>query len=65
MVQNLSPRALAYEDAAAEWLDLFEIAVLSGTSAAAHRRARPPPTGWPRTHGSPRPCGWWALPTTC
>ncbi|MFD6327300.1 hypothetical protein ACFWOL_31730 [Streptomyces sp. NPDC058442] len=64
MVQNLSPRALTDEDAAAERLDLFEIAVLSGTSAASHR-LRPPPTGWPRTHGSPRPCWWWASPTTC
>ncbi|MGJ3561951.1 hypothetical protein ACR6C2_42230 [Streptomyces sp. INA 01156] len=41
MLQNLSPRALTDEDAAAERLDLFEIAVLSGTSAAAHR-PRPP-----------------------
>ncbi|WP_181383792.1 alpha/beta fold hydrolase [Streptomyces sp. NWU339] len=43
MVQNLSPRALADEDTAAEWLDLFEIAVLSGISAAAHRPRPPAP----------------------
>ncbi|MGC9379977.1 alpha/beta fold hydrolase [Streptomyces sp. MH13] len=41
MVQNLSPRTLADEDAVAPWLDLFEIAVLTGASAAAHR-PRPP-----------------------
>ncbi|OKK06177.1 hypothetical protein AMK26_08915 [Streptomyces sp. CB03234] len=41
MVQNLSPRTLADENAVAQWLDLFEIAALSGTSAAVHR-PRPP-----------------------
>ncbi|WP_338483845.1 alpha/beta hydrolase [Streptomyces sp. SCSIO 75703] len=34
MAQNLSPRTLADEDAVTEWLDLFEIAALSGSSAA-------------------------------
>lgn len=41
MVQNLSPRTLADEEAVAEWLDLFEIAVLSATSAGAHRPRLP------------------------
>ncbi|MGA5170232.1 MULTISPECIES: alpha/beta fold hydrolase [Streptomyces] len=40
LVQNLSPRTLADEGAVTEWLDLFEIAALSGTSAA--HRPRPP-----------------------
>ncbi|WP_055490695.1 alpha/beta fold hydrolase [Streptomyces sp. TP-A0356] len=40
LVQNLSPRTLADEGAVAEWLDLFEIAALGGTSAA--HRPRPP-----------------------
>ncbi|WP_234362170.1 alpha/beta fold hydrolase [Streptomyces sp. IMTB 1903] len=34
LVQNLSPRTLADENAAAEWLDLFEIAAATGASAA-------------------------------
>ncbi|WP_308120067.1 alpha/beta fold hydrolase [Streptomyces bambusae] len=34
LVQNLSPRTLADEGAAAEWLDLFEMAALTGGSAA-------------------------------
>ncbi|WP_179079118.1 hypothetical protein [Streptomyces rectiverticillatus] len=40
LVQNLSPRTLADEGAAAEWLDLFEVAALTGTSAA--HRPQPP-----------------------
>ncbi|MEU0662400.1 alpha/beta fold hydrolase [Streptomyces lavendulocolor] len=42
LVQNLSPRTLADEGAVTEWLDLFEIAALSGTSAA-HRPRQPVP----------------------
>ncbi|GAA2456751.1 alpha/beta fold hydrolase [Streptomyces lavendulocolor] len=42
LVQNLSPRTLADEGAVTEWLDLFEIAALSGTAAA--HRPRPPVT---------------------
>ncbi|GAA2490269.1 alpha/beta hydrolase [Streptomyces gobitricini] len=42
LVQNLSPRTLADEGAVAEWLDLFEIASLGGTSAA-HRPHPPVP----------------------
>lgn len=34
LVQNLSPRTLADEGAAAEWLDLFEFAALTGGSSA-------------------------------
>ncbi|MEV7172630.1 alpha/beta hydrolase [Streptomyces sp. NPDC093224] len=34
LVLNLSPRTLADEGAAAEWLDLFELAALTGESAA-------------------------------
>ncbi|MFD6227578.1 alpha/beta fold hydrolase [Streptomyces sp. NPDC060232] len=34
LVQNLSPRTLADEGAAAEWLDLFELAALAGESVA-------------------------------
>ncbi|MFF0550968.1 alpha/beta fold hydrolase [Streptomyces sp. NPDC004311] len=34
LVLNLSPRTLADEGAAAEWLDLFELASLTGESAA-------------------------------
>ncbi|MEU2433696.1 alpha/beta hydrolase [Streptomyces sp. NPDC007861] len=42
LVQNLSPRTLADESAAAEWLDLFELAALTGTSAEALHRPRTP-----------------------
>ncbi|WP_189552108.1 alpha/beta fold hydrolase [Streptomyces lavendofoliae] len=42
LVQNLSPRTLADEDAVAEWLDLFEIAALGG-AAAGHRPSPPAP----------------------
>ncbi|MFF3016154.1 alpha/beta fold hydrolase [Streptomyces sp. NPDC057939] len=34
LVHNLSPRTLADEEATAQWLDLFEIAALTGGSAA-------------------------------
>ncbi|WP_149183655.1 hypothetical protein [Streptomyces sp. TRM49041] len=42
LAQNLSPRTLADEASVAAWLDLFEIAALSGTSAA-HRPCPPAP----------------------
>ncbi|MBQ1097934.1 alpha/beta hydrolase [Streptomyces sp. b94] len=42
LVQNLSPRTLADEGAVTEWLDLFEVAALSGTSAT-QRPGRPVP----------------------
>ncbi|MFI2371896.1 alpha/beta fold hydrolase [Streptomyces sp. NPDC018833] len=42
LTQNLSPRTLADEAAAAEWLDLFELAALTGTSATAVHRPGPP-----------------------
>ncbi|MFE5623978.1 alpha/beta fold hydrolase [Streptomyces virginiae] len=41
LVLNLSPRTLADEGAAAEWLDLFELAALTGASAAADRPGPP------------------------
>ncbi|WP_046775675.1 alpha/beta fold hydrolase [Streptomyces yangpuensis] len=41
LVLNLSPRTLADEGAAAEWLDLFELAALTGESAAADRPLPP------------------------
>ncbi|MEU6314477.1 alpha/beta hydrolase [Streptomyces sp. NPDC047014] len=41
LVMNLSPRTLADERAAAEWLDLFELAALTGASAAADRPLPP------------------------
>ncbi|MEU9030037.1 alpha/beta hydrolase [Streptomyces sp. NPDC048383] len=40
LTHNLSPRTLADEAATAQWLDLFEIAALTGGSAA-HRPAPP------------------------
>ncbi|MFE0577312.1 alpha/beta fold hydrolase [Streptomyces sp. NPDC058874] len=40
LVQNLSPRTLADEHAVAEWLDLFELAALTGASPA-KRPGRP------------------------
>ncbi|RPF44225.1 pimeloyl-ACP methyl ester carboxylesterase [Streptomyces sp. Ag109_G2-6] len=43
LVQNLSPRTLADEGAAAEWLDLFEVAALTGPSAAGRTPAAPIP----------------------
>ncbi|UNM16423.1 alpha/beta hydrolase [Streptomyces formicae] len=42
LVQNLSPRTLADEAAAAEWLDLFELAALTRNFAAAVQRPEPP-----------------------
>ncbi|MBZ9599428.1 MULTISPECIES: alpha/beta fold hydrolase [Streptomyces] len=41
LVMNLSPRTLADEGAAAEWLDLFELAALTGESATADRPLPP------------------------
>ncbi|MFE9557152.1 alpha/beta fold hydrolase [Streptomyces sp. NPDC006692] len=38
LTQNLSPRTLADEGAAAEWLDLFEFSALSGGGAVHHAR---------------------------
>ncbi|MEU9716292.1 alpha/beta hydrolase [Streptomyces sp. NPDC047976] len=42
LVQNLSPRTLADEGATAHWLDLFELAALTGRPAA-HRPGPPLP----------------------
>lgn len=39
LTQNLSPRTLADEGAAAEWLDLFELSALSGGDAVHRARA--------------------------